>query len=782
MDQNNQALVKIAQSYGIKHWLSTPLAGTKRVLLEKFFSTFKEHMMELRAADDKMRSIATAFKTYLRNAEKAFKRRQYIDVAHWVGQINKGSHEIIELSRHVANLKDDQLAEHFGEYSDADLNEEYFKNAEALLRHEYLIKNAGFLEDVFKGVSRRFLESLYWKDTKERKKTIETLLDDTEYYIEKLNKSLNKMGYARSGGNVSDWIKESNDIVKAHSKFEAKFKQAYDSVLLPLIQNVKLRQQEASKLQEQAIKRQEEAKGEALTEAEKASVRQVVEDAVLKMQEETATPGQIETAPELNMDIKETPQEVRKQYLDQLVSQQQEEEHEEPIPLTREKEEEPFPLIRQKEKATETAPLPGEKPPVPAPAKPATKPSDKKRGRPSKEETALKQFEKALRENQPSEEDLRRANEEQIRLLKEKLNKEDKATQKLEEAEIPVTQPQIEKATEEAVNQAKKEVKKEVKKEKKPGKEEKKSKKEEKKEKKELEKAEKAEKKEEQKETGKSKKPQQLTLLVYPKEADIKEVSRKLKEMRKDLSHRVESVVVDKAEHVKKMFENQKYDVEMVSFIPPLTEEMPKGKEPEVPLPPAPAETPAQMSPDELAKTVEEVAGQEEPPAAPEGEWTEDKVFEMYSAVVNKFGNDFLEALPKDAGGNISVAKLMSLPGINLLSPSYLRLLFGLDRKQSERVKEVEPIPLTEEEADRLMPMFDAEAWQKGEEAKVANLEALLVKEMNARFMEEVLKISAQNNPYLLGAVLAKYSEVMEQHDPKMSVKLLTLAQKLINV
>src|SRR3989304_3183683 len=240
MSLSNEQIIVLAQAYGMKHWLTSPLGGAKRLLLEKFWGRYKEHMESLRAADDNMRNIAKEFKNYVKEVDRALKQRRYIDVAHWAGKVNTGVRMILAEGSKISNLTDEYLLEHLGEYRDADLKNDYFQKD----LPEFLSATAG-LGDMFKGVSRRFLETLYWRETRARQMAVQSLVSNLKIMVTFINDSLNKMGYARAKGKISDWTHELVRINQAQTRFQTDFKAKYDRWLAPLVSS-KLKQEEAA--------------------------------------------------------------------------------------------------------------------------------------------------------------------------------------------------------------------------------------------------------------------------------------------------------------------------------------------------------------------------------------------------------------------------------------------------------------------------------------------------------------------------------------------------------
>ena len=243
MSLNEQQLITIAQAYGIKHWLSSPLSGAKRKILEHFWDKYRGHMDVLRDADENMRAVAAGFDNYINNARAAYKQKRYIDVAHWIGQINLGSHRMLQLAKQVVDLKSEHLAEQFGQSTEADHEADYFTAPPAesggFTSTAAMEIEAGLIGDAISGISGGFLEKMYWKQTQARKIALDLLIKDSSRYVESLKRVLNSMGHARAQGNLGNWIHEAQKIIPMHHKFQTEFKIKYDKNILPLVDAVR---------------------------------------------------------------------------------------------------------------------------------------------------------------------------------------------------------------------------------------------------------------------------------------------------------------------------------------------------------------------------------------------------------------------------------------------------------------------------------------------------------------------------------------------------------------
>lgn len=86
---NNDFIIVVAKASD-EPWFRekfTPSAWG-RMIGEKFSDKYREQMEKLREVDKQIRYWADDLENVLKNAKKAFSQRRYLDVTHWIAQIN----------------------------------------------------------------------------------------------------------------------------------------------------------------------------------------------------------------------------------------------------------------------------------------------------------------------------------------------------------------------------------------------------------------------------------------------------------------------------------------------------------------------------------------------------------------------------------------------------------------------------------------------------------------------------------------------------------------------
>lgn len=61
------------------------------------------------------------------------------------------------------------------------------------------------------------------------------------------------------------------------------------------------------------------------------------------------------------------------------------------------------------------------------------------------------------------------------------------------------------------------------------------------------------------------------------------------------------------------------------------------------------------------------------------------------------------------------------------------------------------------------------------------DMEKMIIKMNHAKFYKELEKSAAKNDPYLLAAMMLKYSEMIDEDDPQKSLELLSIAEGILN-
>lgn len=264
---------KIAQRRNLfqkfKEKVNVPRALKEKILSESYGSQLEQ----LREVDDNVRDLALngtaansqGLKADLKDAKQALKDRRYLDVVHYVGNINNK----IGLMAHkidVLKLKrDDNIDDFYGQSESFKSDRDYFQIAEQ--------KTAGIF-DYFSDRARaaRHLEKVYKNKLKKRYNDMQKLVNKTDILINSTINSLKEMGDHRASGNISDYIKASNKIEEVRKSFHAEFKTIYDTHVKDMVARMKQKTDEATaaKAEEDAVE-VERAREQARVKEEEAA-------------------------------------------------------------------------------------------------------------------------------------------------------------------------------------------------------------------------------------------------------------------------------------------------------------------------------------------------------------------------------------------------------------------------------------------------------------------------------------------------------------------------------
>lgn len=75
----------------------------------------------------------------------------------------------------------------------------------------------------------------------------------------------------------------------------------------------------------------------------------------------------------------------------------------------------------------------------------------------------------------------------------------------------------------------------------------------------------------------------------------------------------------------------------------------------------------------------------------------------------------------------------------------------------------------------------EAEQQLKSEKSSTASVQEAVLKNNHIKFHRELEKASVKNDPYLLAAMMLKYSEMIDETDPEKSLQLLAIAEGILN-
>lgn len=246
MSDKNDGFRVDAQGYGVGNYLKQYISpgGARRAITESVSPKFQERMETLRDADKGMRETAGNLKSYLANAQKAFKDNRYLDVAHWCAQVDGAVRAMVAEGKPVVDLRDAEIAEFYTRYEDAEPDHDYFSADDGL------VSTAGILDRLF-GNS---IEKLYWKKVKESKLAVQALIKKAEKLITIVLSCLGRMGDARAKGNISAWIEELQRMGKSQSEFQIFARGIYDKHLKELADIVKANKPKPAPVQTENVK------------------------------------------------------------------------------------------------------------------------------------------------------------------------------------------------------------------------------------------------------------------------------------------------------------------------------------------------------------------------------------------------------------------------------------------------------------------------------------------------------------------------------------------------
>jgi len=220
---------KTAQQRSFMQWLHEK-ANAPRQMAEAFSGNYQEQMRLLRDVDDSIRRMAGNIKASFALAKKALKQRKYLDIAHFVGNVNDDLRSIVNERHLLKGALNHHLEDFYGNHEHADLEREYFR------------KNAGIM-DWFQDSSRRkagkLFEKMYENVLKERKRAMNQLVDELAVLVEYTFETLKDLGTHRARGDFGAYVGDLDKLAKKRDVFEVKFKHAYDTYIKPMIERMR---------------------------------------------------------------------------------------------------------------------------------------------------------------------------------------------------------------------------------------------------------------------------------------------------------------------------------------------------------------------------------------------------------------------------------------------------------------------------------------------------------------------------------------------------------------
>lgn len=281
----NEKLFKLAQEYGFWSKVKDVMPGAggwgkgMRSLLS---GEYKEKVKLLEETDETVRKILMGDNSYnheikdmLFYLEQSFLDKKHMDMAHYAAGLSKIVQKAVESGKEVSNLSQEDLAKYYG-ISPKDI-EDYLSRADQSTsmadhnKEDDDVQNA-LLMDIARGVEglvnnisvRRLyrkllsdpIEWLYKKDTRERTRDANELLQDSKAFVQKVLEIMNTLKTHRRSGNISEWVTEFSKLNELEQFYNKKQKEFYNKYIKPIMD--KLQSERAKALEEESAKKSEE--------------------------------------------------------------------------------------------------------------------------------------------------------------------------------------------------------------------------------------------------------------------------------------------------------------------------------------------------------------------------------------------------------------------------------------------------------------------------------------------------------------------------------------------
>jgi len=284
-----------AQRRSLTQWLGEKV-NIPRHLAETFNSeVYGKQMNLLREVDDVVRDIAKKMRSDLKDMKRAMKQRKYLDVAHFVGNINDKLKEFNNELSVLNNNRSDNIDDFYGEYEYADLDRDYFGEAKAAKTPEQILKEAGIWDSLSRSQAAKLLEKMYNKTLAERKRDMQKLVNNTEKMVEHTLGKLKDMGSYRSKGDISKYIAALEDIEKKRLAFESQFRNTYQQHISPMVERMRERKQEQKDLE--SVREQDEKTKDEIPSLDPDTVDQETVEMETRVNDPDTEPGVAPTEP-----------------------------------------------------------------------------------------------------------------------------------------------------------------------------------------------------------------------------------------------------------------------------------------------------------------------------------------------------------------------------------------------------------------------------------------------------------------------------------------------------
>lgn len=211
--------------------------NVSRMLGEKMFDSYHQHMEKLRQTDDSIRSWTRDLNNCLDRAIDANSKNKMLDVIFWLSQINSRLKLVSSQKKELSDLVDEQLEEFYGQRENP-IQSDYFKSSpdsivnltdpDGEFSADDKVVIAGVMDDIGRWVARRKMEKMYEKRLHAQKLAIRQLMAAAKSMVGQANAYLGRMGKARASGNIESYINDLGKVSELQSKFEAKFQEQFN--------------------------------------------------------------------------------------------------------------------------------------------------------------------------------------------------------------------------------------------------------------------------------------------------------------------------------------------------------------------------------------------------------------------------------------------------------------------------------------------------------------------------------------------------------------------------
>lgn len=224
---------KIAQRRSAWQWIKEK-GNVSRQFAERFSTEFSEQMANLRIIDAEIREEVKTLKPNLKMAKKSLNNRKYLDVIHFVSEINKTIKSITDKVGILSKNRDEYLDEFYGDFEHADLFGDYLAE-----------KTAGVFDFLLSDRARaaKILDRAYKNTVKKRHAALTTLVSRAEGLVHNALTTVSALGDYRASGDISEYIAGLDKLNRQRLGFENEYKSTYTSHVQPMVERMRQRQQ-----------------------------------------------------------------------------------------------------------------------------------------------------------------------------------------------------------------------------------------------------------------------------------------------------------------------------------------------------------------------------------------------------------------------------------------------------------------------------------------------------------------------------------------------------------